>query len=90
MMEGQGHATVNMSPQAAGMLERLMLAQAQECCFERALAGGTSAASCSKVARQVRLAALCCLCCPVAMRCDSTIHNFAISSIHMKLFIISR
>jgi programmed cell death 6-interacting protein len=70
MMEGQGDATVDMSPQAAGMLERLMLAQAQECCFERALAGGTSAAACSKVTRQVRLAALCCLCCPVAMRCD--------------------
>jgi programmed cell death 6-interacting protein len=83
MMEAQGEATVDMSPQAAAMLEQLMLtqAQAQECCLERALAGGTSAAACSKVARQVRLAVLCCLCCLVAMRCDSTFHNFTIWSI---------
>ncbi|VAI47390.1 unnamed protein product [Triticum turgidum subsp. durum] len=51
MMEG-GEGTVDMSPEAAAMLERLMLAQAQECCFERALAAGTSPAACSKVARQ--------------------------------------
>ncbi|XP_062219755.1 vacuolar-sorting protein BRO1-like [Phragmites australis] len=55
MMEGEEGATVDMSPQAALMLERLMLAQAQECCFERALAAGTSPAACSKVARQAAL-----------------------------------
>lgn len=47
--------TVDMGPEAAAMLERLMLAQAQECCFERALAAGTSPAACSKVARQAAL-----------------------------------
>ncbi|KAL6911738.1 hypothetical protein ACP4OV_000543 [Aristida adscensionis] len=55
MMEEEEGATVDMSPQAAAMLERLMLAQAQECCFERALAAGTSPAACSKVARQAAL-----------------------------------
>ncbi|KAG8060130.1 hypothetical protein GUJ93_ZPchr0002g24877 [Zizania palustris] len=50
--------TVDMGPEAAAMLERLMLAQAQECCFERALAAGTSPAACSKVAKQVRFAML--------------------------------
>ncbi|XP_044951545.1 vacuolar-sorting protein BRO1-like [Hordeum vulgare subsp. vulgare] len=54
MMEGE-EGTVDMSPEAAAMLERLMLAQAQECCFERALAAGTSPAACSKVARQAAL-----------------------------------
>jgi len=55
MMEEEAATTVDMSSQATAMLERLMLAQAQECCFERALAGGKSPAVCSKVARQVRL-----------------------------------
>ncbi|KAK3154724.1 hypothetical protein QOZ80_2BG0194360 [Eleusine coracana subsp. coracana] len=55
MMEGQGEATVDMGPRAAAMLERLMLAQAQECCFERAIAAGTSPAACTKVARQAGL-----------------------------------
>ncbi|KAL6633901.1 hypothetical protein ACP70R_026572 [Stipagrostis hirtigluma subsp. patula] len=55
MMEEVEGGTVDMSPQAAAMLERLMLAQAQECCFERALAAGTSPAACSKVARQAAL-----------------------------------
>jgi programmed cell death 6-interacting protein len=55
MMEEEEGTTVDMSSQASAMLERLMLAQAQECCFERALAGGKSPALCSKVARQVRL-----------------------------------
>ncbi|XP_062222645.1 vacuolar-sorting protein BRO1-like [Phragmites australis] len=55
MMEGEEGATVDMSLQAAAMLERLMLAQGQECCFERALAAGTSPAACSKVARQAAL-----------------------------------
>ena len=64
LMEGQ-EGTVDMSPESAAMLERLMLAQAQECCFERALAAGTSPAACSKVARQVRLdAPVCCVLLP--------------------------
>ncbi|KAF7085039.1 hypothetical protein CFC21_088530 [Triticum aestivum] len=54
MMEGE-EGTVDMSPEAAAMLEQLMLAQAQECCFERALAAGTSPAACSKVARRAAL-----------------------------------
>uniref|UniRef100_A0A0D9VIR3 BRO1 domain-containing protein n=1 Tax=Leersia perrieri TaxID=77586 RepID=A0A0D9VIR3_9ORYZ len=56
MMEGEGEdAVVDMGPEASAMLERLMLAQAQECCFERALAAGTSPAACSKVAQQAAL-----------------------------------
>ncbi|PUZ76741.1 hypothetical protein GQ55_1G315000 [Panicum hallii var. hallii] len=55
MMEEEAATTVDMSSQASAMLERLMLAQAQECCFERALAGGKSPAVCSKVARQAAL-----------------------------------
>ncbi|VAH16635.1 unnamed protein product [Triticum turgidum subsp. durum] len=35
------------------MLEKLMLAQAQECFFEKVIAGGKPPALCSKVARQV-------------------------------------
>ena len=53
-MEDEEATTVDMSSQASAMLERLMLAQAQECCFERALAAGKSPPVCSKVARQVR------------------------------------
>ncbi|XP_021315761.1 ALG-2 interacting protein X isoform X2 [Sorghum bicolor] len=52
MMEEEEATTVDMSSQASAMLERLMLAQAQECCFERALAAGRSPPVCSKVARQ--------------------------------------
>uniref|UniRef100_A0A0D3F815 AP2/ERF domain-containing protein n=1 Tax=Oryza barthii TaxID=65489 RepID=A0A0D3F815_9ORYZ len=55
MMEGEEEDTVDMGPEASAMLERLMLAQAQECCFERALAAGTSSAACSKVAKQAAL-----------------------------------
>jgi programmed cell death 6-interacting protein len=55
MMEEEEATTVDMSSQASAMLERLMLAQAQECCFERALDAGKSQTVCSKVARQVRI-----------------------------------
>ncbi|CAN6252490.1 unnamed protein product [Urochloa humidicola] len=55
MMEEEVGTTVDMTSQASAMLERLMLAQAQECCFERALAGGKSPAVCSKVAKQAAL-----------------------------------
>ena len=49
-----GATTVDITPECAGMLEKLMLAQAQECFFEKVIAGGKPPALCSKVARQVR------------------------------------
>ncbi|XP_062205317.1 vacuolar-sorting protein BRO1-like [Phragmites australis] len=48
-----GATTVDVTPECAGMLEKLMLAQAQECFFEKVVAGGKPPALCSKVARQV-------------------------------------
>ncbi|CAN6287850.1 unnamed protein product [Urochloa humidicola] len=48
-----GGTTVDVTPECAGMLEKLMLAQAQECFFEKVIAGGKPPALCSKVARQV-------------------------------------
>ncbi|CAL4934144.1 unnamed protein product [Urochloa decumbens] len=48
-----GATTVDVTPECAGMLEKLMLAQAQECFFEKVIAGGKPPALCSKVARQV-------------------------------------
>ncbi|MCO5575286.1 hypothetical protein L7F22_029086 [Adiantum nelumboides] len=50
-----GSATVDISVECAGMLERLMLAQAQECLFERMIADKQPPSLCSKVARQVDL-----------------------------------
>lgn len=50
-----GSATVDISVECAGMLERLMLAQAQECFFEKVIADKKPPALCSKVARQVAL-----------------------------------
>ncbi|NP_001152549.1 ALG2-interacting protein X [Zea mays] len=48
-----GTTTVDITPECAGMLEKLMLAQAQECFFEKVIGGGKPPALCSKVARQV-------------------------------------
>lgn len=48
-------STVDISVECAGMLERLMLAQAQECFFEKVIADMKPPALCSKVARQVGL-----------------------------------
>ncbi|XBJ08940.1 hypothetical protein VPH35_014117 [Triticum aestivum] len=48
-----GATTVDLTPDCAAMLEKLMLAQAQECFFEKVIAGGKPPALCSKVARQV-------------------------------------
>ncbi|EMS66495.1 hypothetical protein TRIUR3_25355 [Triticum urartu] len=48
-----GATTVDVTPDCAAMLEKLMLAQAQECFFEKVIAGGKPPALCSKVARQV-------------------------------------
>ncbi|WOL09841.1 ALG-2 interacting protein X [Canna indica] len=50
-----GGATVDLSVECAGMLEKLMLAQAQECFFEKVIADAKPPALCSKVARQVGL-----------------------------------
>lgn len=49
-----GTATVDLSPKCVGMLEKLMLAQAQECFFEKAIADGKPPALCAKIAKQVR------------------------------------
>ncbi|KAL5991944.1 hypothetical protein ACLOJK_012856 [Asimina triloba] len=48
-----GAATVDLSGECAGMLEKLMLAQAQECFFEKVIADGKPPGLCAKVARQV-------------------------------------
>ncbi|KMT14088.1 hypothetical protein BVRB_4g079130 [Beta vulgaris subsp. vulgaris] len=48
-----GAATVDIGVECAGMLERLMLAQAQECVFETSIAKGSSPVVCSKISRQV-------------------------------------
>lgn len=49
-----GGGTVDLSVECVGMLERLMLAQAQECFFEKVIADEKPPGICSKVARQVR------------------------------------
>lgn len=46
-------ATVDISVECAGMLERLMLAQAQECVFENTIAKGSTPGVCAKISRQV-------------------------------------
>ncbi|KAF5940350.1 hypothetical protein HYC85_021517 [Camellia sinensis] len=48
-----GSATVDVSVECAGMLERLMLAQAQECVFENSIAKGSTPGVCAKISRQV-------------------------------------
>ncbi|GAV81161.1 BRO1 domain-containing protein/ALIX_LYPXL_bnd domain-containing protein [Cephalotus follicularis] len=45
--------TVDLSVECAGMLERLMLAQAQECVFENTIAKGSTPGVCAKISRQV-------------------------------------
>lgn len=47
--------TLDVSVECAGMLERLMLAQAQECVYENTIAKGSSAGVCAKISRQVRM-----------------------------------
>ncbi|KAG2700798.1 hypothetical protein I3760_06G014300 [Carya illinoinensis] len=46
-------STVDISIECAGMLERLMLAQAQECVFENTIAKGSTPGVCAKISRQV-------------------------------------
>lgn len=55
MKASVGQSTVDVSVECAGMLERLMLAQAQECFFEKVISDGKPNSLCSKVARQVSL-----------------------------------
>ncbi|XP_058097745.1 vacuolar-sorting protein BRO1 [Magnolia sinica] len=50
-----GAATLDLSGECAGMLEKLMLAQAQECFFEKVIADGKPPGLCAKVSRQVGL-----------------------------------
>lgn len=50
-----GASTLDLSTDCAGMLEKLMLAQAQECFFEKVIADGKPPGLCAKVARQVGL-----------------------------------
>lgn len=45
--------TVDVSAECAGALERLMLAQAQECFFEKVISDAKAPGLCCKVARQV-------------------------------------
>eukprot|EP00252_Welwitschia_mirabilis_P019453 TRINITY_DN4515_c0_g1_i1.p1 TRINITY_DN4515_c0_g1~~TRINITY_DN4515_c0_g1_i1.p1 ORF type:complete len:888 (+),score=181.72 TRINITY_DN4515_c0_g1_i1:183-2846(+) len=55
MKASAGPCTLDVSVECAGMLERLMLAQAQECFFEKVVADSKPNSLCSKVARQVSL-----------------------------------
>ncbi|XP_022873879.1 vacuolar-sorting protein BRO1-like [Olea europaea var. sylvestris] len=48
-----GSTTLDVSVECAGMLERLMLAQAQECVYENTIAKGSSPGVCAKISRQV-------------------------------------
>ncbi|KAF7808806.1 vacuolar-sorting protein BRO1 [Senna tora] len=50
-----GSTTVDVSVDCAGMLEKLMLAQAQECVFENTIAKGSTPGVCAKISRQVGL-----------------------------------
>ena len=47
-------STVDLSVECAGMLEKLMLAQAQECVFENSIAKGSTPVVCAKISRQVK------------------------------------
>lgn len=53
--------TLDVSVECAGMLERLMLAQAQECVFENSIAKGSTPGVCAKISRQVSLSLPCLL-----------------------------
>ncbi|MCO5551976.1 hypothetical protein L7F22_005484 [Adiantum nelumboides] len=55
MKASANNSTVDITVESAGMLERLMLAQAQECFFEKAVSDGKPSLLCGKLARQVSL-----------------------------------
>ncbi|GAB2226641.1 hypothetical protein Drorol1_Dr00022456 [Drosera rotundifolia] len=48
-----GAVTVDLGVECVGMLERLMLAQAQECVFENTIAKGSTPGVCAKISKQV-------------------------------------
>ncbi|KAG6391648.1 hypothetical protein SASPL_149405 [Salvia splendens] len=50
-----GSTTLDISVECVGLLERLMLAQAQECVYENTIAKGSSPGVCAKISRQVGL-----------------------------------
>ncbi|PWA35768.1 BRO1 domain, ALIX V-shaped domain protein [Artemisia annua] len=52
---GGGGGGVDVGVECVGMLEKVMLAQGQECVFENALVKGSSHSVCAKIARQVGL-----------------------------------
>ncbi|KAK7244479.1 hypothetical protein RIF29_39302 [Crotalaria pallida] len=49
----EGSGIVDLSMECAGMLEKMMLAQAQECMFENSIAKGSTPCVCSKIPRQI-------------------------------------
>eukprot|EP00250_Pteridium_aquilinum_P008898 c18291_g1_i1 orf=497-3190(+) len=55
MKASGNNSTVDITVESAGMLERLMLAQAQECFFEKAVSDNKPSLLCGKLARQVGL-----------------------------------
>ncbi|CAK9200542.1 unnamed protein product [Sphagnum troendelagicum] len=55
MKAAGNNSTQDISVECAGMLERLMLAQAQECFFEKVVGDKKPSSICSKVAKQVGL-----------------------------------
>ncbi|KAK8940431.1 hypothetical protein KSP39_PZI010337 [Platanthera zijinensis] len=54
-VHGPGGVTVDLSAECAGMLEKFMLAQAQECFFEKVMSDSKPPGLCSKIAMQVGL-----------------------------------
>ncbi|KAK8969076.1 hypothetical protein KSP40_PGU012994 [Platanthera guangdongensis] len=51
-VHGSGGVTVDLSAECAGMLEKLMLAQSQECFFEKVMSDSKPSGLCSKIAMQ--------------------------------------
>ncbi|GJP84309.1 hypothetical protein CLOP_g14369 [Closterium sp. NIES-67] len=54
-LAGGGTCTTDIAGETAGMLERLMLGQAQECFYEKALGEGKPNQICARIAQQVAL-----------------------------------
>lgn len=57
-MIGQSSTTVDVRVECVGMLERLMVAQAQECVFENTIAKGSTPGVSAKIASQVSVGML--------------------------------
>ncbi|CAI5958608.1 unnamed protein product [Closterium sp. NIES-65] len=54
-LAGGGTCTTDIAGETAGMLERLMLGQAQECFYEKALGEGKPNQICARIAQQVAM-----------------------------------